>query len=334
MNARRWLVGGGFAVALVAGVVWWFVSRESGPVIWQGYAEGDFVLVGPTQQGLLTKVAVQRGDRVAQGALLFAQDATFDSAARDQAAQVLAGAQAQLANLLAGGKATEIAQAQAQLAAAQATATQTSTDYQRGLALLHTGAVSKQSVDQLQAAYLSAQAKLAATQAALAQSQQPLGRAQEIADQRTAVAADQAALAMAEWRLAQRVVSAPVAGRVADVLAQPGETMQAGAPVVSLLPPGNIFVRFFVPEAAVSSVHLGDGVALHCDGCAADLTAKISFISPQAEYTPPLIYSDSSKSKLVFLIEARPSLAQASSLNPGEPVEVQPVTVPPAAKSP
>ncbi|HQT39494.1 MAG TPA: HlyD family secretion protein, partial [Acidocella sp.] len=191
-----------------------------------------------------------------------------------------------------------------------------------------------QSVDQLQAAYLSAQAKLAAAQAALAQSRQPLGRAQEIADQRAAVAADQAALAMAEWRLAQRVVSAPVAGRVADVLAQPGETMQAGAPVVSLLPPGNIFVRFFVPEAAVSSVHLGDGVALHCDGCAADLTAKISFISPQAEYTPPLIYSDSRKSKLVFLIEARPSLAQASSLNPGEPVEVQPVTVPPAAKSP
>ncbi len=330
MSPRRWLVAGGLAVVAVAGGVWWVVSQTPGPTIWQGYAEADFVLVGPTQQGLLTQVAVQRGDSVAHGALLFTQDTIFDAAARDQAAQVLAGAQAQLANLRAGGKVTEIAQAQANLADAQATASQTATDYQRGVALLRSGAVSQQSVDQLQAAYLSAQAKLAAAQAALAQSQQPLGRAQEIADQRTAVAADQAALTMAQWHLSQRVVSAPVAGQVADVLAQPGETMQAGAPVVSLLPPGNIFVRFFVPEAAASTVHLGEEVALHCDGCAANLTAKISFISPQAEYTPPLIYSDSSKSKLVFLIEARPSLAQAALLNPGEPVEVQPA----AAKSP
>jgi ABC-type multidrug transport system ATPase subunit len=113
-------------------------------------------------------------------------------------------------------------------------------------------------------------------------------------------------------------------GRIVDVLARPGETMAAGAPVVSLLPPGNIFVRFFVPQAAFSAVHLGDKVALACDGCPADLSATISFISPQAEYTPPLIYSESSKTKLVFLIEARPRPEQAARLNPGEPIEVRP----------
>ena len=94
--------------------------------------------------------------------------------------------------------------------------------------------------------------------------------------------------------------------------------------MVSLLPPGNIFVRFFVPEAVVSTIHRGDPVTLACDGCPADLSATISFISPQAEYTPPLIYSESSKTKLVFLVEARPRPDQASNLNPGEPMEVRP----------
>jgi HlyD family secretion protein len=100
--------------------------------------------------------------------------------------------------------------------------------------------------------------------------------------------------------------------------------MAAGTPVVSLLPPENIFVRFFVPETELSRIHRGDSVALVCDGCRADLLATISFISPQAEYTPPLIYSESSKAKLVFLVEARPRPDQAAGLNPGQPIEVRP----------
>jgi HlyD family secretion protein len=95
--------------------------------------------------------------------------------------------------------------------------------------------------------------------------------------------------------------------------------------VVSLLPPGNIFVRFFVPEPQFSTIHLGDRVALSCDGCTGNMPANVSFISPQAEYTPPLIYSESSKAKLVFLVEARTSREQAVKLNPGEPVEVRPI---------
>ena len=101
--------------------------------------------------------------------------------------------------------------------------------------------------------------------------------------------------------------------------------MAAGAPVVSLLPPQNILVRFFVPEAVLSSVHRGDQLALLCDGCPRDLAATISFVSPQAEYTPPVIYSQSSRAKLVYLIEARPSPVQAALLNPGQPIEVRPI---------
>jgi HlyD family secretion protein len=196
--------------------------------------------------------------------------------------------------------------------------------------LLPKGDATKQAVDQLRADHLSARAKVEALQAALVQSRGPLGRVGEIQAQRATVAAARAALDMAEWRLRQRRVAAPAGGRVADVIARPGEIMAAGAPVVSLLPPGNIFVRFFVPERDLAAVHAGDPVRLACDGCSADLSATISFISPRAEYTPPLIYSESSKSKLVFLIEARPPPDQAAKLNPGEPMEVRPQGTPPS----
>jgi HlyD family secretion protein len=319
------------AIVLLAvaggGVWWWWSARLPLPVAWQGYAEADFVKIGPTQQGLLTAVAVARGDAVKAGALLFTQDDADDRAARDQAAEMLRQAREQLGNLSNGGKPTEIAQAEANLADARAVLVRSAADLARGEAQLPMGGVSKQSVDQFRADHVSAQAKVDAAAAALAQARAPMGREGEIQAQRASMAASQAALGMAEWRLAQRRVVAPTGGRVADVMARAGETMAAGSPVVSLLPPGNIFVRFFVQEPLLSSIHLGDRVALACDGCAADLSARISFISPQAEYTPPLIYSESSKAKLVFVVEARPAREQAVGLNPGQPIVVRPVGV-------
>lgn len=325
MTRLVWLAMGLLLAA--GGGIWWWSGRSPPAIVWQGYAEADFVKVGPTQQGLLTEVSVQRGDRVVTGAPLFAQDDTEERAARDQAAQLLAQAGEQLANLQTGGKPTEIEQAEANLADNQATLVRTVADLGRGESLLHSGAVTKQSIDLLQAEHRSAVAKVGAVQAVLAQARAPLGRDGEIQAQRAAVAAAQAALNMAEWRLEQRRVTATVSGCIADVLARPGETLTAGAPVVSLLPPGNIFVRFFVPEKALSTVHLGEQVTLALDGGPADLSATISFISPQAEYTPPLIYSESSKSKLVFLIEARPPPGQAARLNPGQPIEVRPTGI-------
>ena len=153
----------------------------------------------------------------------------------------------------------------------------------------------------------------------------PLGRESEIKARKAAVEAAHAAVAMAQWRFDQRHVAAPAAGVVADVLARAGETMPAGGPVISLLPPENIFVRFFVPEQLLATVHRGDRVKLFCDSCPAGLIAAISFISPQAEYTPPVIYSESSRAKLVYRVEARPPPQQASLLNPGQPVAVRPV---------
>jgi HlyD family secretion protein len=314
-------------VLLVAGSggYWWWSHRDPPSVMWQGYAEADFVKVGPTQPGLLTAVKVARGDEVTAGTLLFTQDETDDLAARDQARQQLAQAEKQLTNLQQAAKPTEIQQAQANLADANSSLLRIAADLARGEALLPRGDATKQSVDQLRADYRSAQAKVEGLTAAVAQARAPMGRDGEIEAQRAAVSALRAAVDMAEWRLAQRRVVARADGRVADVLARPGETMAAGSPVISLLPPANIFVRFFVPEPMLGSLHQGDPAALKCDACPAGLMATISFISPQAEYTPPLIYSESSKSKLVFLIEARPPPDQAVQLNPGQPVEVRPL---------
>ena len=314
-------------VILGAGIgwLWWSQQRGTASPAWQGYAEADYVKVAPIEQGQLTTISVARGDQIARGAPLFTQDDTHERAARDQAARQLAQSEEQLANLEAAMKPTEVAQAKANLTDARSTLERARADLKRDQALLRTGYATAQTVDQRRADYQSAEAKAQLAEAALAQAQAPMGREREIEAQRAAVAAGRAAVAMAEWRLAQRTVTAPVGGRVADVLAQPGETMAAGAPVVSILPPENIFVRFFVPETALSGLHRGDAVAFGCDGCQPGLAGTISFISPTAEYTPPVIYSESTRAKLVYRIEARPRPEQAALFNPGQPIDVRPI---------
>jgi HlyD family secretion protein len=313
------------AIVAAAGAGWWWQGRAVAPTVWQGYAEADFVKVGPTQQGLLTAVLVARGDKVAMHAPLFTQDDMADRAAREQAARQLMQAEEQLANLQSGGKQTEIAQAEANLADARANRDRAELDLRRTEKLAPSGAATLQRLDQARADFRSATARVAALEAALAQQRAPLGREREINAQYAMVDAARAAVDMAQWRLDQRRVFSPVSGVVADVLARPGETLQAGAPVVSLLPPENVFVRFFVPEPMLARVHRGDEVTIVCDNCPAEFKATISFIAPQAEYTPPVIYSESSRSKLVYLVEARPPRERASQLNPGQPVAVRPM---------
>jgi HlyD family secretion protein len=322
---RRFLTIAAIILLAALGAGWWWTTRATPPVEWQGYAEADFVKVGPTQQGLLTSLYVMRGTQVAAGAPLFDQDDTADRAARDQTARQLKQAEEQLANLQAGGKPTEIQQAEANLADAQAARDKIEGDLRRNEVLVKTSVVTQQLVDQERADLRSANAKVQGLEAALAQMRAPMGREGEIKAQQAMMESLRAAVAMVQWRIDQRHVMAPVAGVVADVLARPGETIPAGGSVVSLLPPANIFVRFFVPETRLAEIHSGDKVALLCDRCPGDLAATISFISPQAEFTPPVIYSEASRAKLVYMVEARPPPPQAALINPGQPVAVRPI---------
>ena len=142
------------------------------------------------------------------------------------------------------------------------------------------------------------------------------GTQKRVEDAEAALRTAQARLASAQTRLARRKAASPVTGSVQQIYYRPGELVPAGRPVVSLLPPGNIKIRFFVPETVLPHVALGEGVTIHCDGCKTDVTAKVTFISRTSEFTPPVIYSLDERAKLVFLIEARHRHAGRASRRP------------------
>ena len=134
-------------------------------------------------------------------------------------------------------------------------------------------------------------------------------------------------LAWSETRLARRRAASPAEGAIQQVYYRPGETVPAGRPVVALLPPGNLKIRFFAPEGQLPEIKFGDSVVITCDGCQKGLIGKVSFIARSAEYTPPVIYSLEERAKLVFLIEARPE--QPEKFRVGQPVTVSLTKEPP-----
>jgi HlyD family secretion protein len=307
-----------------AGFAWWRL-RAAPSVYWQGYAEADYVDVAPVLTGRLVRLVVARGEQVAAGTPLFDQDDTNELAAHAAAAANLAQAQANLANLVAPSRPNEIAQDVGALTEQRAAEMQAADNLARDERVVASGAVTRQKVDQERMTLAATQARVAQAVAKLALARQPSGRVDQIAAARAAVAAARASLAQAAWQLAQRHVTAPVAAVVSDTDAEAGDTVAAGATVVQLLPPGNIRVRFFVPEPALAGIHYGERMAISCDGCGAPLVARVSFIAPKAEYTPPVIYSEQTRATLVYMIEARPKPAEALRLKPGEPVEVRPL---------
>ena len=165
-------------------------------------------------------------------------------------------------------------------------------------------------------------ARVAELDAALRVAQLPARPDERMAARAGASAADEAARQSA-WRLAQKVQHAPAAGQIADTYFRVGEWVAPGQPVVSLLPGGAVKARFFVGETEVATLAAGQPVSIRCDGCGAPIAARISRIATQAEFTPPVIYSNAQRARLVFMVEARPQDADAARLRPGQPLDVQ-----------
>jgi len=315
--ARRGLAVAGAAVAsLVA-------CACSGPPTdtFQGYVEGEFVYMASSQAGQLVELAVQRGQTVAAGAPLFALEAQNETDAVQQAAGQLKVAESQRADLLTGKRPVEVAVNQAQLQQARSDVQRTALQLQRDEVQVRFGAIAKSQLDDSRAAAASAQARVRELEAQVEVARLP-GREQQIRAQEAQVEAARAALDQAQWKLDQKRVRAPHAGLVFDTMYRAGEWVAAGAPVVRMLPPENVKVRFFVPAAVAGSLAPGRNVVIRCDGCAAETQATVRFVSNVAEYTPPGIYSNDTRSKFVFLVEARPPPADAAKLHPGQPVEV------------
>lgn len=296
---------------------------ERAPAAWSGYAEGDYVYVAAPLAGRLTAVAVQAGQVVAQGAPLFTLDSVSEQAAQQEAAARLSSAQAQAANLDQGKRREEVAVTQAQLNQAKSAEALAHSDLQRQQQLLTQGFVAKARVDDATTLLGQARARVAELAAALQVAQLPARSEERVAQRANAQAAGEV-LRQSAWRTDQKQQGAPTAALVADVFFQPGEFVPAGQPVVSLLPPGNTKARFFVPEADFAPLHLGQRVTLACDGCGAPMPAHITRVATQPEYTPPVIYSNAQRSKLVFMVEAKPDDAGvAQRLKPGQPLEVR-----------
>ena len=294
---------------------------NTAPPSLQGYVEGEYVRIAAPFAGMLVKLDVQRGQDVAAGSPLFALEAGSEDAARSEAEQRARRAQAQVDDLRKGRRPTEIEASRAQLSQAQVAASFSEKEYARQLDLVAKGFVSQQRADEARAARDRDRSKVAELTADL-ETARSGSRPDEIRAAEAEAAAAREALKQADWKLRQKSVASTVAGRVSDTLFVRGEWVPAGAPVVTLLPAGNVKVRFFIPETKLGGVRIGQKVALACDGCPPSLSASVSYIAPQAEFTPPVIYSRDNRAKLVFLVEARPEPGDGAKLHPGQPMDV------------
>lgn len=310
-----------FAVIAAAGVLACGCSNER-PGAVQGYAEGEFVYVASPYAGILDQLAVARGQQVAAGTALFVVEHGAEQAAVDAAAARIRNTQARLENLGEGRRAAELDVIRAQSDSAATALRLSRLQLDQAERLYRDGFVSQAKLDEAKAVHQRDAARVAEMKAQMDVGLQSLGRKPELQAARADIETAQADLAQAKVRLGQKTGFAPAAALVYDTFFRVGESVPAGAAVVSLLPPANVKIRFFVPEAVVGSLSPRQTVTVTCDGCAAPIAGEISFISPQAEYTPPVIYSRDSKAKLVFLVEARPTAADAARLRPGQPVEV------------
>lgn len=315
--ALRWPLLPWIALALMASA-----CSDKPATGWSGYAEGDYVYVAAPLAGKLESLAVQAGQSVAPNALLFTLDSESERAAQAEATARVDSARAQAANTDKGRRAEEIAVTQAQFTQAQASATLARNELARQQQLVAQGFVAKARVEDATTALNQAQARVAELGAALQVARLPARADERNAAQASATAAV-ASLHQTQWRTAQKQQTSPAAALVAEVFFRAGELVPAGQPVVSLLPPENLKARFFVPEAQIAALTVGQVVQLQCEGCGTPMAARISRIATQPEYTPPVIYSNAQRAKLVFLVEARANAVDAVRLRPGQPLDVR-----------
>lgn len=293
---------------------------KSDPNLLNGYVEADYVRVAAPVAGRLVKRDVMRGDAITKGAPLFSLNTDDELAARNEAASRVATAEARLADLLKGDRPEELDAKDASLRQAQATAALSAAELKRVEPLVRSRALAAADLDQARSNDYRDRARVAELSAQIEVAKLG-GRPDAIVAAQSEVTAARDQLAGAEWRLKEKSQASPATGRVEDTLYEAGEWIPAGTPVVTLLPPENVKIRFYVPETRLARLAKGSSVEIRMDG-ATSVQATVSFVSNQAEYTPPVIYSREIREKLVFLCEARPKPEDAGKLHSGQPVEV------------
>ena len=285
--------------------LWRGMAGPTAPPAYQGYVEGELLFIGPEEAGRLEHLAVRPGDEVAEGMPLFALDTALQEAQRAEAEARLHQARAQLDDLLAAQQRPEqIAVLRAAERRAEAAFDYSRTELERQRVLTERGVAARARLDEAQAAFERDQAALAEARRQI-EAAELAARPAQIQAAEAALRMADAALHEAEAQLARRRIAAPAAGIVQEVYFRDGEAVPAGQPVLALLPPGNRKVRFYLPEPAVAAFPLGRVVSVTCDGCGAGIQGRVSFTSREVEFTPPVIYSQEERARLVFRAEAR-----------------------------
>lgn len=290
--------------------------------VFQGYIEGEYLYVASPLGGALTNLAVARGDQVKTGQLLFELERGSEAAALRQAEKNLAQAQAQLDDLNKGKRPTEIASLQAQLERAQANLKLAAADFARREQLGGADVVSREELDQARAQRDANQAQVDQLKADL-ETARLGGREDAVRAAEAAAQSQKAAVDKSRWSFDQKEQFAPTNAFVQDTLYRAGEWVAAGNPVVELLPPANVKVRFFVPQAMLPRIKTGQTVSVTFDGGQRAYSATLNYVSTRAEFTPPVIYSRENRAKLVYMVEAKFAPADAMDLRPGQPVDVK-----------
>lgn len=289
--------------------------------VWQGYVEGEFVYISSPLGGQLDEIYVKKGEFINAGQPLFALEREFEKAGVNEASENMDKALSNLADKRKGSRPSEISSIIARLKKAKASENLAAREYKRRAELYRSRTISEEERDKSRSEYEQTTQQVRQITSELKTA--TLGsRSDEIKAAESAVAAAKARLEQARWNYYQKAQSAPRSGLVFDTIRYLGEWVPAGKPVISILPPENRKVRFYVPETIVGNFNVGEKLLLNYDGLLKPISIKLTYISPQAEYTPPVIYSSQSRAKLVFMLEAHPDLDQAIMLKPGQPVDV------------
>lgn len=293
---------------------------DSGRYEFQGYAEGEYVYVSAPVSGRLEKLYAAKGQRAEKGMLLCELESETEKNAVKSAELDKANAAALLEDMKRGKRPEEVAIAEAALKQALAEAENAERLLKRNEELARNGAISKQDLDNFRANAKISRAKAEELYGQVRVYALP-ERENKILAQEASVKNAHVQLMQAQWDLGQKKLFAPQSAFVFDTLYSEGEWVPAGNPVVWLLPSEKgVKITFFVPQAALADLEYGKTVFFETDG-KKEYSAKITYISPEAEYTPPVIYSNDTKDKLIYMAEAYPEQT-SSFLHPGQPVRV------------
>lgn len=286
---------------------------------YQGYVEGDNIYLAAPYSGALIKSCVHRGQNVKKGELLFQLDPDPQSLQVNETAAALKQVEQVYMDLQEPRRPAEIAAIQAQIGQASSQARLAAVRMKRNQTLFDKHVLDKDTLDASRERHQELLYLKAQFEANLKLAQEG-SRPAQIKAQEAQIALVKSKMNQTQWQLTQKSVYAPAAGVIFDTYFFPGEFVGIQQPIAALLTPDNIHISFFVPASALPGIRVDQQITFGCDGCAENNVAIISYISPEAEYVPPLVYSRDNRDKLVFRVKA--AISDSMKFKPGQPVIV------------